>query len=85
MNNKIKVTNTNGNSVNGIKGSRVSVYNGDVLVGSLIVPAKFGGVNYLKERKDFSDGTYLKEFHHILEEAVQGCTHTYTLELLKRL
>jgi hypothetical protein len=81
----IKVTNTNGNSANGIRGSRVSVYNKEGLVGSMEVPAKFGGINYLKERKDFSEGTYLKEFSNIVEDAVGGCTHVEVLGLLERL
>ena len=63
----IRITQTNGNGRNGIRGSRLSVWVGETLIGRLTIPhasAKY----YLAQRKT-SKGYYTQRYADLLAEA----------------
>jgi len=65
-----KVTQTNGNSSNKIRGCRITIRNSNnVVVDQFVVPSKFGGVNYCKKHPT---GDYGKRFYEALRIADQN-------------
>jgi hypothetical protein len=78
----MKITNTQGNRKNGIKGSRVSIYtDAGELVDRFVVP-KYWGVKYCK---DYPNGKYGKRFFSAIEKAEIKETKLTGKEKLKRL
>jgi len=62
----MKVTSTNGNGSNGIRGSRITIRANDgVVIDRFIVPSMYGGVNYCKR---YPTGKYGKRFYEGLRK-----------------
>ena len=63
----MKVTQTNGNSRNGIFGCRITIWNSNgTIQDRFSVPSMFGGVNYCRKHPN---GEYGKRYFKALEEA----------------